>query len=89
MTHIIWEQISPRKKAIGTKWVYKMKCKGDGSIQCCKVRLVVRGYAQVRGIDYDETFTPTYRTTMICTFIALEQHIMDGMYIDLTLKLNI
>ena len=45
------------KKAIGTKWwVYKLKHKADGSIDCYKARLVAKGYAQQNGIDFDETF---------------------------------
>ncbi|MCO5557918.1 hypothetical protein L7F22_011491 [Adiantum nelumboides] len=33
------------KKAIGTKWVYKLKRKPDGEIDCYKARLVAKGYA--------------------------------------------
>ena len=33
------------KKAIGTKWVYKLKHKPDGSIDCYKAQLVAKGYA--------------------------------------------
>ena len=34
------------KKASGTKWVYKVKRKADGSIDCLKACLVAKGYAQ-------------------------------------------
>ena len=34
------------KKAIGTKWVYKLKHKPDGSIDRYKAKLVAKGYAQ-------------------------------------------
>ena len=47
------------KKAIGTKWVLKLKHKPDGSIERYKARLVVKGYAQEKGIDFEETFAPT------------------------------
>ena len=33
------------KKAIGNKWVFKLKHKHDGSIACYKDRLVAKGYA--------------------------------------------
>ena len=34
------------RKAIGTKWVYEVKRKVDGSIDCLKACLVAKGYAQ-------------------------------------------
>ena len=43
------------KKAIGTKWVFKLKRKPDGSIAFYKARLVAKGYAQEKGIDFEET----------------------------------
>ena len=62
------------KKAIGTKWVYKLKHKPDGSIDRYKARLVAKGYAQEKGIDFDETFTPTCCTTTIRSMCALAAH---------------
>ena len=62
------------KKFIGTKWVYKLKCKHDGSIDCYKARPVAKGYAQKKGIDFDETFAPTCCMTTIPSLCALATH---------------
>ena len=74
------------KKAIGTKWVYKLKRKPDGSVDCHKARLVAKGYAQEKGIDFEETFAPTCRMTTIVACVHW-QLIMVGMYINWTLRL--
>ena len=62
------------KKAFGTKWVYKLKCKPDGTIDRYKARLVAKGYAQEKGIDFDETFGPTCRTTTVRSICTIAAH---------------
>ena len=69
----VWEltALPPGKKAIGSKWVYKVKTGGDGSIERYKARLVAQGFNQKYGSDYDETFCPVVRQESLRTLIAL------------------
>ena len=58
--------VLPRyRKAIGNKWVLKIKRKDDGSIEGYKAHLEAKGYTQQEGIDYEETFSPIIRFTSI------------------------
>ena len=47
------------------KWVYTIKQGQKEGEVTYKARYVARGYSQVSGIDYDETFSPTTRFTSI------------------------
>ena len=69
----VWEltTLPHGKKAIGCKWVYKVKTHSYGSIECYKARLVARGFDQRFGSDYDETFCPVVRLESLRTLIAL------------------
>lgn len=58
-------------KAIGVKWVYKLKRDTDGKVVKHKARIVVKGYVQRKGIDYDEVFAPVVRLETICLLLAL------------------
>ncbi|GJV11568.1 putative ribonuclease H-like domain-containing protein [Tanacetum coccineum] len=60
----------PKKRAIGTKWVYRNKKDKRGIKIRNKARLVTQGYTQEEGIDYDEVFAPAVRIEAIRLFLA-------------------
>ena len=58
-------------KAIGLKWVFKIKKNSDGSINKFKARLVAKEYIQRHGVDYEEVFAPVARIETVRFILAL------------------
>ncbi|GJU94345.1 ribonuclease H-like domain-containing protein [Tanacetum coccineum] len=44
------------RKAIGSKWIFKIKYKSNGEIDGYKAKLVAQGFSQKERIDYEENF---------------------------------
>lgn len=67
-----WDLIppDPTKNLVGCKWVFKVKENYDGSIECYKAWLVAQGFKQQSGIYYDETFSPTIKSVIICIILS-------------------
>ena len=57
-------------KPIGVKWFYKLKKNPLGEVVKHKMRLVVKGYIQRFGSDYDEVFAPIAHFESIQILIA-------------------
>jgi hypothetical protein len=69
----VWDVV-PRlegKYVVTSKWIYKIKHTVDRSIEKYKAIFVARGFSQIEGVDYDETFAPVARYTSIRSIIAL------------------
>jgi len=68
-----WELVTlpEDKKAIGCKWVYKVKHNADRSVSRYKARLVAKGYAQTYGIDYEEIYSLVAKMITIRAIIAM------------------
>lgn len=58
-------------KAIGLKWVYKVKRDPDDNIIKYKARLVAKGYTQRQGVDYGEVFAAVARLEIVRLLLAL------------------
>jgi hypothetical protein len=54
-----------------SRWIYKVKQAVDGNVEKYKARFVARGFSQIEGIDYDETFAPVARYSSIRSILAL------------------
>jgi hypothetical protein len=64
-------QLPPGRKAIGSRWVFKVKRNADGSIERYKARVVAQGFAQRPGFDYTETFAPTPKWAALRAILAI------------------
>ena len=53
------------------EWVYRTKLNADGFVNKYNGRLVVKGYAQLFGVDFSETFAPMARLDSIRLLLAL------------------
>ena len=69
----VWDVVprSENNSIVSSCWLYKVKEAANGSVDKHKVRFFARGFSQVKGIDYDETFAPVARYTSTRLMLAL------------------
>ncbi|CAI7901412.1 unnamed protein product [Closterium sp. NIES-53] len=67
-----WElvELPKGRKAITSKWLFKIKSDADGKIERYKSRLVAKGYQQKEKVDYKELFALVVKPTTLRTLLA-------------------
>src|SRR3954462_13733251 len=69
----VWTLVDPPsdRKAVECKWIFKKKTDADGNVTIYKAQLVSKGYRQVQGVDYDETFSPVAMLKSVRIMLAI------------------
>ncbi|KAH9714416.1 retrovirus-related pol polyprotein from transposon RE1 [Citrus sinensis] len=62
---------SDGQKIVGNKWVYRVKHNSDGSLAKYKARLVTKGFQQIAGVNYFETFSLVVKSATVRVVISL------------------
>jgi hypothetical protein len=67
----VWHLVPcPNQNVVGTKWVFRNKQDEHGVVTRNKSRVVAKGYSQVEGLDFDETYAPVARLESIRILLA-------------------
>jgi len=64
-------QLPQGRKAVKSKWVYRIKTDENGKVTKFKARLVAKGFTQIAGIDFKETFAPTAKLKSVRVMAAI------------------
>jgi hypothetical protein len=74
--NVTWSPSSLPKghRAIGMKWVFKVKRDPTAAVVKHKARLVAKWYSQRQGVDFDEVFAPMARMETVRLILALAVH---------------
>ncbi|GJS40955.1 retrovirus-related pol polyprotein from transposon TNT 1-94 [Tanacetum coccineum] len=72
----VWVLVPPPDniKPLTLKWLFKNKHDEENTVIQNKTRLVVRGYRQEEGIDFEESFAPVARMEAIRIFLTYDAH---------------
>lgn len=86
-TNNVWKLVDrpPDKNVVKCKWVFKKKYDANGNFEKYKARLVARGFTQVRGVDYIDTFSPVVRHSTLRILFSLANELnLNIDHIDVT-----
>nr|GFD31694.1 retrovirus-related Pol polyprotein from transposon TNT 1-94 [Tanacetum cinerariifolium] len=72
----VWELVNKPlyKNIINIKWLWKNKRDEENTVIRNKSRLVAKGYAQKKGVNFEESFAPVARLEAVRLFIAYAAH---------------
>jgi hypothetical protein len=71
----VWSLVErPKQNVVGTKWVFRNKQDEFGVVTRDKAKLVAKGYSQVEGLDFKETFAPVAMLESILIILAYATH---------------
>ena len=59
------------RQAIENTWIFKKKTDADSYVTVYKAWLVAKGFRQVQGVDYDETFSPVVMLKSVRIMLAI------------------
>ena len=65
---------SSTQNSLGGRWVFALKKNENGEVVEYKARYVAKGFIQIFGSDYLETFAPTAKLSSIRLLLALDTH---------------
>ncbi|GJY66691.1 ribonuclease H-like domain-containing protein [Tanacetum coccineum] len=60
------------RKAIGSKWIFKIKYKSSAEIDRYKAKLVAQGFGQKKEIDYEETFSHVVKIVTVRCLLNID-----------------
>jgi hypothetical protein len=68
----VFELVPPSEvKSLSTRWVFALKTDGNVAIIKYKARFCVRGFSQVAGVDYFETFSPMLKNKSVRILLSM------------------
>lgn len=84
----VWELVRKPEgvKTLGTRWVYTLKRDEQGRIVRFKARLVAQGFHQVKGISYDEVFSPVINFALVRLFFSILVNLLGWRHMQLDVK---